>query len=757
MLRPDDSKDRQIEKLLAINKALIDRSERSSNLGGSSWSHFQTASALEREVNARTEDLREALSGLAQRNRELAEARETAETAYRTLFNAIEALPEGLALFEDERLVICNRRFQSLFSDLSPYIRPGLGFETYLKLVSESGDLDLSEFGTPGDWLAYRLAQSARPSATFLVSLVGDRWVQVSERQAADDALVLLHTDVTDMVRFERRERAKVLEQQADIARATLDHLIQGIGTFDAGARLVSANRRFRELAALPLHLCRPGVSADSLVEALRAAGTFAGTAQSFHDWAEALRLRRPARAELGRADGVILEASVQRLPDGGTIATLTDVTAERRVTAALKQANDTLEVRVAERTQALTEINHQLKVEVRNRRAADGALRQAKDQAEAANRAKTRVIRAVGHDLLQPLSAAKLYLSALSDTALESTQMELLGRMGRSMAAFEDLMHGLMDISLLESGTAEFSIRPVPLRPLLRGLAEDFGPTARQKGLSLRVVPSGTMVVSDPGYLRRIAQNLVSNAIKYCPSGRVLVGVRHRGATAVLEVWDTGPGIAAEDHERIFQEFQRIGSAGGLPGMGIGLSIVQRACGQLGHDLSLDSAPGRGTVFRVGLPMAEVHGEGAVPPGRPARVETGPRSALAGRTILVIEDDDALRAAMVTVVSAWGVTALNADSVDSAEAMISRQGCPPDVILADYRLNNGETGLDCIDRLRDRFGAGIPAVLITADASRDVISAARRLSVPVLSKPVCLPSLKARMTASLLALEETA
>lgn len=228
-----------------------------------------------------------------------------------------------------------------------------------------------------------------------------------------------------------------------------------------------------------------------------------------------------------------------------------------------------------------------------------------ARETADEANRSKSRFLRAASHDLLQPLSAAKLFLSHLSETVNEPLQADLVSRIGTAFDSTEELIRALLEISRLDSVRLDISTERVSLGRLFQRLMVDFHGDAAARGLELRFVNSSATVMSNPVFLRRIAQNLVSNAIKYTRTGRVLVGARREGADVWLEVHDTGPGIAPEDRERIFNEFERLAPEGEEPGTGLGLSIVRRACLRLGHEVALDSAPGRGSVFRIRLPRA--------------------------------------------------------------------------------------------------------------------------------------------------------
>lgn len=386
------------------------------------------------------------------------------------------------------------------------------------------------------------------------------------------------------------------------------------------------------------------------------------------------------------------------------------------------------VQARTRELEQALADLSE------RNRE-----LAVARALAEEANRSKTRFLRAASHDLLQPLSAAKLFLAALTDTPLDELQTELAGRLAGAFESVEELMHAVLDISRLDSQRIEFQRKPVDLGELFRRLAVEYAPMAEAKGLRLSFAPTSALVESDPTFLRRIAQNLVSNAIKYTDRGGVLVGVRKRGGRAWLEIIDTGIGIAATDRARIFDEFQRIGREGGAPGMGLGLSIVRRACAKLGHPIAMDSEPGRGTVFRVSLPLVNPERASDALPV----LSSGAR--LRGRVALVVENDDAMRRAYQLILGdRLGMVPRVTGGI--AEALAQMGDDAPDVLIADYNLDNGDTGLQAIRDLRARAGQPVPAIIVSARRDPELGRASLEMGVPVLEKPVRPEELQAML-----------
>lgn len=410
------------------------------------------------------------------------------------------------------------------------------------------------------------------------------------------------------------------------------------------------------------------------------------------------------------------------------------------------------LEREVTERTRELEQAMADLSQ--RNRE-----LAVARAAAEEANRSKTRFLRAASHDLLQPLAAARLFLAALADTSLDGTQAELADRLAGAFESVEELMHAVLDISRLDSQRIEFDRKPVELAALFRRLGVEYAPMAEARGLRLDFAPTTVVVDSDPTFLRRIAQNLVSNALKYTRRGRVLVGVRHRDGRAVLEVHDTGAGISPADRGRIFDEFQRADRDGAASGMGLGLSIVRRACVKLNHPVTVDSTPGKGTVFRVSLPRADIRSAAGRTAGPAAGPAAGPvgglapdpapgavrNPALAARVVLVVENDAAMRRGFAMVLAALGMVArVTAGTAEALAAM--GQDDPPDVILADYNLDGGDTGLRAVGALRALAGAPIPALLVTARREPEIARACAEARIRLMEKPVRADDLRAAL-----------
>lgn len=716
LINPADPPQRQLEKLLTIADVLMRRVEQATDDSGAAYAHFQRAAMLEDQVRDRTRDLEHALDLLNESNARLAEANQSAEAARQNLSNAIETINEGFALFNAaDVLVLCNSRFGMHMEDIRADLRPGLRFDDYVDRVSRSRFISLPENQRPEDWAEQRRRRHQDRHVIFNLRMIRDRWVQVSEDRTADGGTVVLQTDVTDIIRAERHERSKMLDDQARVIRATLDHINQGVSIFDAEARLVGWNERLGQLLAIPMARFRVGASFDYLLQRFRAEIAFSdGMTDTMLDaWVQGSRGRPPLSFEVRRGEDLILAVFAQEMPDAGFVMSFTDVTAERAAIEALSRANETLEARVMERTLELED---------------------ALANAERANASRSRFVAAASHDLLQPLSAAKLFISSIDGAAIDSGAHEALVKAQNALVSVEGILDALLDISKLESGRAAVSVGQVSLGRLLLQLQEEFSALAAAKGLRLTLRPVDALVMSDPAYLRRILQNLIGNAIRYTQSGRILVAARKRGSFLRLEVWDTGPGIPEEEQDNIFKEFHRLNArASASEGMGLGLAIVERACALLGHPLGLSSRLGRGSCFMLQVPLAD-GSEGAMirPEVRPPE----PRPQMQDKIGFLVENDQDLRRAMCLLLEKWGISVLDAGSAEEALALIEELGILPDFFLVDHQLGDGMTGVDFILAVRARHG-DVPSRLVTANRGPDVRHQARLAGIEMMMKPI--------------------
>jgi len=375
----------------------------------------------------------------------------------------------------------------------------------------------------------------------------------------------------------------------------------------------------------------------------------------------------------------------------------------------------------------------------------ANEELTAARDIAERANRSKTRFFTAVGHDLLQPLHAARLSLGELTEANLSLANQQLAGNVASALGAIEDLMTSILDISKLEAGVFVPALQPIALRQLFEQLVAGVQPIARRKGLPLKTRPTDAIVVSDPLMLRRMLQNLLANATNYTQSGGLLLAARSRTDGVRIEIWDTGPGISLSEQERIFEEFQRgkASERSGGTGFGLGLSIVKRMSEALQHPLELCSRVGQGTRFAITVPRAT---DDAVAAKSPLEL---PAHSPLGRfeiPILIVDNDLTVLEAMQSLLIRWGADVRLARNFEDITELIEDAQFKPQLILADYHLDEGLLGLAAVEQIRAAAGRDIPAVLITADRTHETADAARQARCEILHKPVKPAELRALM-----------
>lgn len=524
------------------------------------------------------------------------------------------------------------------------------------------------------------------------------------------------------------QEVARILDDTGQSLRfskgllaATLENIDPGVSVVDRDLNIVAWNSRYIDMFRYPEGMVRVGAPVAELIRYNAERGECGPGEVESHVERRLSHMRRglPHSFERVRPDGRIIKTVGGPMPSGGYVMCFTDVTAEAQALAALERARSELEGRVGERTRALSAANEAL----------------AKADAE-----KTRFLAAASHDLLQPLHAARLFSAALRRD-LSDTQRPVLDRLDRSIGSAESLLRALLDISRLDAGGVTAEHQPVQIRPLLAELVETMGPLARERGFDLRLGPGDAMVETDPGLLRSIVQNFLSNAIRYTARGGILVGVRRRGSTARIDVIDTGPGIPDDKRDAIFREFERLPDAA-EGGVGLGLAIVERTARVLGATVSLASRLGHGSRFSIALPRAA----GLLAPPASPPATHAPHALAARLTILAVDDDPANRDALRSFLESLGHAVVTAAGPDQALEL----GDGFTVALVDFDLGDGPDGLALIERLRIARPQ-VRYALVTAAAPGVWSARARLLGVPVLRKPVAIEALQAFLADSAL------
>lgn len=576
----------------------------------------------------------------------------------------------------------------------------------------------------PNEDADFRLVRYAEHLLASAIGAASSRLVLsllIRKRTVSTKAALKLLDDANTAIQYNR-----------EILQTALDHVRQGIAVFDKDLRLICWNRQFGDILDLPPSLIRGGIRLDEILRfnALRGdvsddlVERFVTEQIGRYTSSDAPFLER----FVGR--GLVIEVRANRMPDGGIATTFTDITPSVEAADALERANETLERRVRERTEELTRLN--------------SALANAKAEADAANISKTKFLAAASHDILQPLNAARLYVTSLVERhgakPGATSDVQLVGNIDASLEAVEEIFGALLDISRLDTGAMKPELSVFRIDDILRQLEVEFSPIARAKNLELKFMPCSLTVRSDRRLLRRVLQNLVSNAVKYTQQGRVLVGCRRMGPQIRIDICDTGVGIPKSKQQEIFIEFRRLDQGAKIArGLGLGLSIVERGARVLNHAIHVTSKPGYGSQFSIEVPRARDLATAASQV--PAAVQDP--SQLAGIIALCIDNDPSILDGMEIMLRGWGCDVIKAPDLTTATAALDSRRITPNGLLVDYHLDEGN-GLSTIAALRKRLGEQLPAILITADRSPRVRDETRAANIQLLHKPIKPAALRA-------------
>ncbi len=633
----------------------------------------------------------------------------------------LESMSIGVAVFDkDQRLVTSNRRYGELLELPPPLVTPGASLHAFqrfndLRKVSELGTASLivtanasvpAEVSVNGRWFAIK--SDPMPDGGFVIS-----YAEITERRLAEEAL----HDTEQRIRLFANAVPTMMcyiddqEYYRFVNRAYRS-------TFGLNGKQILGRALRSVLGEGEYAYCRPYID-----RALK------GSTVVFD-------------LTLPSADGeprfglaTYVPHRDQKAKVVGFFALIQDITERRRAERILEAAKEELERRVYERTASLQQVNETLLSEVVERRRIAAELQKAKVEAERANVSKTQFLADASHDLLQPLNAARLFVSALQDRVLPDDLPPMIGRVDQALANVEDILNILLDISKLDAGKVAVNFRRVPLASMMASLRDEVAPLAERSGVAFRYIPCSLSVNTDVRLLRRLLQNFLTNACRYTPSGRILFGARRRDGAVELQVTDTGIGIPNDKLGEIFEEFQRLTDlGGGKKGYGLGLAIVRRISRLLNHPVTVRSEPGKGSTFSVLVPIASDASdliEVPVP-------ELVASATVDGINVLVVENEPNVLQGMADLLGTWGCRLVAAQDKAAALAAIGPGETPPDIVLADYHLDDNCLGTDVIAAIRGELGREIPAAVITADRSAEIQHLVQAMPVTtLLIKPI--------------------
>ncbi|MGB1237099.1 MAG: PAS-domain containing protein [Pseudomonadales bacterium] len=512
------------------------------------------------------------------------------------------------------------------------------------------------------------------------------------------------------------------------LLQSAIENSAEGISVVDSELNLVAWNHRYVELFQYPQHLVYVGCPVEKLIRhnAERGLCGKGDIEEQIHRRLQHLQRGQPHSSEREHGDGKVIRIQGNPLPNGGFVMIFSDISAFRRAEQVLREANQDLETRVSERTAKLEQANAELERE--------------RASAIAAHRNKSQFLNACSHDLMQPLEAARLFTSALSQQRdLNEEHLGQIDHIDRALQSASQLLGQLGELAKIESGNVQPKPQHFSIDQLLETLALEFSSLALAQSVTLRRCPSSAWIKSDPQLLRRVLQNLIGNALRYAPGGRVLIGCRRHANTLTIQVVDTGPGIPIDKQQRVFEQFTQLDNAQAGQGLGLGLSISKSFCQLLQHPLKLCSEVGRGCTFSIQVPL--VSARAAV-----QQAAKLPSIDLSGVCVLCIENDPELLQATLALLEAWQCNVLCAERSEVALTLAEQYGDEIDIVLADYQLGGEVDGLTLLAKISGASAYGIPGILMTAALESNLAQKTEREGFSFMRKPIDPETLKALM-----------
>lgn len=639
------------------------------------------------------------------------------------LQNLVDNISQGVVLVSSTgQIEVWNKRF-SMLSQLSSHV---LRSSPYFHTLQGLTELDLD-------------VKSSTDKDYYLQTLQNGTVLEIRDHLLVSGQRIKTFTDIT-----QRHQYAESLKNSKNWLRLITDNVPAMIAYIGKDLCFQFTNRVYLDWYKLSASALN-GVS----LEASRTSGDYHKlkpyVEQALAGYSISFEIEEEDRA--GRISHLLKSYVPNKDSDGvvqGFFVLVRNVTARRNSALALQRAHDQLELRVSERTSELRSVNDKLLQEVEDRRSAQSNLINAKREAQRANISKTKFLAAVSHDLLQPLNAAQLFTSSVEDKLENQESKKLIGNIANSLTDLESLICTLVDISKLDAGVVTADKHAFKLGNLLDILHHEYEQIAPQYGVTIRKVSTDLVIDSDSVLLARILRNFLSNALRYTGEGKVLLGCRRKGDAVSIEVWDNGVGMSSDEVAVIFQEFKRLKDSPKAfsNGLGLGLAIVDKLSSVLAHKIDVRSEKGRGSVFSVTVPLGKLQ----VAQNNQAMARVSASASLQDRIVWVVDNDITICEGMNTLLTNWGCRVVTALDFESLEKQVDISNDKVDLIILDYHLNDGDTGLNIAKKINQRRVDQVPLLMITANYSQMLKNQVKKQNVLLLNKPVKPMKLKTSM-----------
>lgn len=550
-----------------------------------------------------------------------------------------------------------------------------------------------------------------------------------SSAKALIDSLVKgKKLDITDIVNF-FDDTTQAMQFNMSALLTSLENIDQGISVIDKNLNLVAWNKKYSALFNYPDALLKVGAPIEPLIRhnVLRGQCGPGELDLEVKKRLEHLSNGTPHRFVRQRDDGKVIEIVGNPLPGGGFVTSFNDITGHVEIQEALKESNINLEARIAKRTEEVHSINAELRLEIERRNKLEESLIRARQEAESANESKTRFLALASHDVLQPLNAAKLYMTVLEEADLDDEMRSVVRKLSDAVVSSENLISTILDITRLDQGELKPFIESVNVKDVITPVINELTIKAKEKDLEFRTKIRDCWISADKTYLYRLVLNLASNAVKYTPKGKVLITVRDIQDKVWIEVRDTGIGIPRIQQAAIFSDFYRVGNSH-EKGIGLGLGVVKRLSKQLNCQIKVDSKEGVGSCFSLIF--------NKVPPPEVAKVVKSPlKSSFSKLKILCVDDQQENLDAMQTVLEKWDCIVKTSRTCEDALAVAEE--FEPYILFVDYQLGPGPDGLEIIDKIRHQQNTILPACLVTAKRGDELMQRCSEQGVNYMAKPI--------------------